>query len=179
MSYFASPWVLLPPSWNECHFFKTNFSKLLFPNACLPTEVVKFIFTTHYISFFTCNPIMILATKVDYVPWPLISLVSTFSNFHEKLKTKTHLGWRDYIVRFLVGRVTSPLLLGNFLWSLLLLMWICCRWWNGGTNLPRRECQLRLYIPHPRLLLHQRWVTFIHVQHVARVAVSKVCFFLT
>lgn len=97
---FCISMSVLPPSCSESHFFKTNFSKLLFPNACLPTEVVKFIFTTHYISFFTCNPIMILATKVDYVPWPLISLVSTFSYFHEKLKTKAHLGWRDHIVRF-------------------------------------------------------------------------------
>lgn len=118
MSYFASPWVLLPPSWNECHFFKTNFSKLLFPNACLPTEVVKFIFTTHYISFFTCNPITILATKVDYVPslpWPLISLVSTFSNFHEKLKTKLIWDWGTTLLNFFGGKSNlSPFSVGSF-----------------------------------------------------------------
>ena len=40
------------------------------------------------------------------------------------------------------------------------LMLITNRWWNGGTNLLRRECQLQLCTPHHLLLLHQRWRKF-------------------
>lgn len=97
-----------------------------------------------------------------YVPKPVCNVIKELNWFHKiLLLVLGHIFmFMHFDMSYNHGRILF-LLFNMFCRSSfpLTCYWFeLLRWWSGGTNLLRKECQLQLYTPHHLPLHLQRWV---------------------